>query len=48
MKRGPQGETAYINQFFTMRNREIGTKLVFAGGTRRGPVAGECVRRHRR
>ena len=34
IKRGPQGETAYINQFFTMRNREVGTKHVFAGGTR--------------
>ena len=34
IKHGPQGETAYINQFFTMRNREVGTKHVFAGGTR--------------
>ena len=34
IKRGPQGETAYINQFYTMRNREVGTKHVFAGGTR--------------
>ena len=34
IKRGPQGETAYVNQFFTMRNREVGTKHVFAGGTR--------------
>lgn len=34
IKRGPQGETAYVNQFFTMRNREVGTKHVFAGGAR--------------
>ena len=34
IKRGPQGETAYVNQFFTIRNREVGTKHVFAGGTR--------------
>ncbi len=34
IKRGPQGETAYINQYFTMRNREVGTKHVFVGATR--------------
>ena len=34
IKRGPQGETAYVNQFFTMRNRTIGTKHVFVGTTR--------------
>ncbi|MEM9522374.1 MAG: SpvB/TcaC N-terminal domain-containing protein, partial [Pseudomonadota bacterium] len=34
LKRGPQGETAYVNPFFSMRNREVGTKHVFAGGTR--------------
>jgi RHS repeat-associated protein len=34
IKRGPQGETAYVNQFFTVRNREIGTKHVFVGTTR--------------
>jgi RHS repeat-associated protein len=34
MKRGPQGETVYVNEFFTIRNREIGTKHVFAGETR--------------
>ena len=34
IKRGPQGETVYVNQYFTMRNREIGTKHVFAGTTR--------------
>lgn len=34
IKRGPQGETAYVNQFYTIRNREVGTKHVFAGGTR--------------
>ena len=31
MKRGPQGETAYINQYFTVRNREIVTKHFFVG-----------------
>ncbi|HEX6287738.1 MAG TPA: SpvB/TcaC N-terminal domain-containing protein [Herpetosiphonaceae bacterium] len=34
IKRGPQGETAYINQYFTMRNREVGTKHVYVGETR--------------
>jgi RHS repeat-associated protein len=34
IKRGPQGETVYVNQYFTIRNREIGTKHVFAGSTR--------------
>ncbi len=34
IKRGPQGETAYVSQFYTVRNREVGTKHVFAGGTR--------------
>lgn len=34
IKRGPQGETAYVNQFFTIRDREIGTKHVFVGETR--------------
>jgi RHS repeat-associated protein len=34
IKRGPQGETVYVNQWFTIRNREIGTKHVFAGGER--------------
>src|SRR5262249_54453846 len=28
------GETAYVNQYFTIRNRQIGTKHVYAGGTR--------------
>jgi RHS repeat-associated protein len=34
IKRGPQGETAYVNQWFTIRNRTIGTKHVFVGPTR--------------
>ncbi|WP_181019438.1 SpvB/TcaC N-terminal domain-containing protein [Nonomuraea typhae] len=34
IKRGPQGETAYVNQWFTVRNGQIGTKHVFAGGSR--------------
>jgi RHS repeat-associated protein len=34
IKRGPQGETAYVNQFYTVRNRAVGTKHVFAGSTR--------------
>jgi RHS repeat-associated protein len=34
IKRGPQGETVYVNQYFTIRNKEIGTKHVFAGQTR--------------
>ena len=34
IKRGPQGETVYVNAFFTSRNREVGTKHVYAGETR--------------
>jgi RHS repeat-associated protein len=34
IKRGPQGETVYVNQYFTIRNKEIGTKHVFADATR--------------
>jgi YD repeat-containing protein len=34
IKRGPQGETAYVNQYFSIRNRNIGTKHIFAGTTR--------------
>lgn len=34
IKRGAQGETAYINQFWTVRNRSVGTKHVFVGDTR--------------
>ncbi len=33
IKRGPQGETAYVNPYFTVRNRSIGTKHVYAGAT---------------
>ena len=34
IKRGPQGETAYVNQWFTVRNRSVATKHVWAGTTR--------------
>ena len=34
IKRGAQGETAYVNQFWTVRNRSVGTKHVFVGDTR--------------
>jgi len=34
IKRGPQGETVYVNQFFTDRPRANGTKHVYAGTTR--------------
>jgi len=34
IKRGPQGETVYVNQWFTMRNGQAGTKHVFAGTER--------------
>ena len=34
IKTGPQGETAYVNQFYVVRNREVATKHVFAGGSR--------------
>jgi RHS repeat-associated protein len=34
MKVGPQGETVYVNQFFSMRNRSVGTKHVYAGKAR--------------
>jgi RHS repeat-associated protein len=34
IKRGPLGETVYVNQHFTIREGEIGTKHVWAGSTR--------------
>ncbi|HEX8600585.1 MAG TPA: SpvB/TcaC N-terminal domain-containing protein [Chloroflexia bacterium] len=34
LKRGPQGETAYVNPYFTIRNADVGTKHIWAGGTR--------------
>ncbi|HZJ67916.1 MAG TPA: toxin TcdB middle/N-terminal domain-containing protein [Kofleriaceae bacterium] len=34
IKRGAQGETAYVNQFWTVRNRSVATKHIFAGDTR--------------
>jgi RHS repeat-associated protein len=39
--RHPQGETAYVNPFFTIRNREVGTKHVHVDGTR---VAAKLMR----
>ncbi|HEX8081624.1 MAG TPA: SpvB/TcaC N-terminal domain-containing protein [Jatrophihabitans sp.] len=41
IKRGPQGETAYVNQWFTVRNGQIGTKHVFIDTTR---VASKLVK----
>lgn len=43
IKRGPQGETAYINQYYSMRNRQIGTKHIFAGPVR---IASKLVKRN--
>lgn len=34
IKRGAQGETAYVNQFWTVRNRSVATKHIFAGDMR--------------
>jgi len=34
IKRGAQGETAYVNQFWTVRNRSVGTKHIYVGETR--------------
>jgi RHS repeat-associated protein len=34
IKQGPQGETVYINPYFSIRNREVGTKHIMAGSTR--------------
>lgn len=34
VKRGPQGETVYVNQWFTVRNREVASKHVYAGSSR--------------
>ena len=34
IKRGRQGETVYINQFYTVRNRALATKHIFAGAAR--------------
>ncbi len=34
IKRGEQGETAYVNQFWTVRNRSVATKHVFVGDAR--------------
>ena len=43
IKRGPQGETAYVNAYFSVRNRQIGTKHIFAGSTR---VASKLMKRN--
>ena len=43
VKRGPQGETAYVNQFFSVRNRQIGTKHIYAGTTR---IASKLMKRN--
>jgi len=32
IKRGAEGETVYVNQYFTIRNGQIGTKQVIIGG----------------
>jgi RHS repeat-associated protein len=34
IKRGPQGETLYVNQFYTQRPGATGTKQIYAGTTR--------------
>ncbi|HBY96539.1 MAG TPA: sugar-binding protein [Chloroflexi bacterium] len=34
VKRGPLGEIAFVNPYFTIRNREIGTKHIYADATR--------------
>jgi len=34
IKRGPHGETVYVNPYFVIRNGSVGTKHVFAGTTR--------------
>ncbi len=33
IKRGKGGETVYVNQFFTIRNNQIGTKQIIVGGS---------------
>jgi RHS repeat-associated protein len=55
VKTGKQGETVYVNQFYTVRNRSIVSKHVFAGtsrlatklvggnGNTRVPVAGPTI-----
>lgn len=34
IKRGPQGETVYVNQWYSIRDRSIATKHVFVGSSR--------------
>ena len=34
IKRGPQGETVYVNQWYTIRDRSVATKHVWAGSSR--------------
>jgi len=43
IKRGPQGETVYVNQFFTDRPGANGTKHVYAGTTR---IASKLMRQN--
>ena len=47
IKRGPLGETAYVNQYWTVRNRTVATKHIFVGGAiRDGRSDGVFVRRY--
>jgi RHS repeat-associated protein len=41
IKRGPQGETVYVNQFYTQRPGATGTKHVYAGQSR---IASKLIR----
>jgi RHS repeat-associated protein len=41
IKRGPQGETVYVNQFYTQRPGATGTKHIYAGTSR---IASKLVR----
>jgi len=34
IKRGPQGETAYVNRWFTVRDRSVATKHIYVGERR--------------
>jgi RHS repeat-associated protein len=43
IKRGPQGETVYVNQFYTQRPGATGTKHVYAGKTR---IASKLLRQN--
>ena len=43
IKRGPQGETVYVNQFFTSRPGATGTKHIYAGTSR---IASKLMRQN--